>query len=1232
MKNIKLFNVLTFFILLSPSLFCAASFNNNVTANELATQIQGRGITITNPIITRGQIGGGNSQIATFSNGVAGANLQIDEGILLTASTATEAFSTNNSGRMSRNPGNINNVGGLPRNDPDLISSLVNVFNLFNQVVFEFDVTLDANTRLLLVSYQFASDEYPEWVGSRFNDAFGFFISGGDLSQTYNIARVVDDTTIVNTVNIGIYDTVNINNVNIGAVGSQNSGEPVVLTNSAFFINNGGTNAGLGGLDPAAVVIESEFDGFTRRLHATIDNLTPGETYHFKMAIADVADAAWDAGVFVNKIIGVRVPSVCYDYDVRVGDDIPVPSQNNDIVATAYSGEQLNLGIVMQSLEGELPLLDMNMTVLLNPNNNLLLNKVQISPDSINTYLDIPDAWIKKVPYAQIPIGENLTPSGGTISANQTMFTKFIYDINGSNNIDTHFDLTANLKLNLNGIIIDRTIRTGGANPTLTRCPTQAGYNPIWRSLNIERRNSHLGLAAEQHVLYTQISNRPFDIDVVSYDPNNTSLPADIEGITVDLELIDAGKYTESNQSIFTCREPNRVGNGKFVTFSSPPSSRVQVNNFSTPRALQNAAFRLWYLVDVNDSILPHSCIDQNDNACFQTLYNNEIKDIVDTAPYICQTACSSGDCYQCLRDYFARPVCSRDNFAIRPASYSLMIQDDNQSVLPNAPLVTIGDNASNTPLDLAAGYNYILEGNATQYGSDENATGYYAYFKASSTPDYISQFQFNSTKTGCADTNNSNLEIMFRRGQLRFATEDNNTNAQLQAFDQYSNRNVGEYLYHIEDNNWTIVDQQRYPYKTFPNVEDCITISSSLSPDGDSKSGCTISSNVITASKTYQDIPLRFHPFSFNLTDITFSIPTNGDNFIYLNELNTTSITDLYMSATFTGNIVAEASGGTRTSNFTTGCYASPVVFDINRSIFRENNLIDENNISAENLDDNTQVKIHFQRQYLDSQLQPNYQIQNNDTNTSTSFTIAATEFADDQNGSARLRLYYNFNKPLKHVMNPLAVRFNRHQASAPQEISNALMRSDYTAEGTADINRTIDFYYGRVVSSQDVYIIDSEVDNQVVPLYVEAYCNDAIMDCTLHGLALSSVRTAQTWWINTRHNSPRADGLIANFNDPKGATNLTVSPGAPVNLNRDNNRTDVTFTINSTTPRPYRTKIEVRPDVPWLNYNPAELNNLPSFILNYNGGGGWAGKGNTGMKVDTNASYDNIRKRLEW
>ena len=39
-----------------------------------------------------------------------------------------------------------------------------------------------------------------------------------------------------------------------------------------------------------------------------------------------------------------------------------------------------------------------------------------------------------------------------------------------------------------------------------------------------------------------------------------------------------------------------------------------------------------------------------------------------------------------------------------------------------------------------------------------------------------------------------------------------------------------------------------------------------------------------------------------------------------------------------------------------------------------------------------------------------------------------------------------------------------------------------------------------------------------------------------------------------------------------------------------------------------------------------------IADFILQYLGGGGWAGKGNTGLVVDTNASEHSILKRLEY
>jgi hypothetical protein len=327
-------------------------------------------------------------------------------------------------------------------------------------------------------------------------------------------------------------------------------------------------------------------------------------------------------------------------------------------------------------------------------------------------------------------------------------------------------------------------------------------------------------------------------------------------------------------------------------------------------------------------------------------------------------------------------------------------------------------------------------------------------------------------------------------------------------------------------------------------------------------------------------NLALQFHPYSINLSGVNFIVPTGSDNFIYTNNLDSTTITDLVMSASFRGDIVAAAKGGTRTSNFTDGCYASDVIFDINKSYSRDNNPFDKNSITAENLDAGTDKNVYFQRQYLNTALHPNYQTENNESNLT--ITIAKSEFLDENNGSAQLRLYYNFEKDSTHVMNPVNVSFNRHEASAPNERFNAHMRSDYIATGTEDINQSINFYYGRIVTGQNIYEVPSDTNSIVIPLYVEAYCDESVITCTLHGLDLQSVRSPGSWWVNKEHDSPRGDGLIANFNN---ITDITTNPGLPINLNENINKTDVNFTAASSLVRPTRREIGVVPNVPWFN-----------------------------------------------
>ena len=1230
------------FILANTSfLFSKASFRSNVSALQLAKQIKGKGITISNPVITRGKVRGRNSQVATFTNGIAGANLQIDEGILLTASTAKEAFSRNTSGTTSLNPGNIGPIGF----DADLLTTISQT-RIFNQVVFEFDVTLDANTRLLLVDYQFASDEYPEWVGSRFNDAFGFFISGGDLTQTYNIARVVDDSIIVSTETIDKYPPVNINNVNNGSLGVAQDGATTDLSNSRFFIDNGGTNrmffnnSGqqvIGGLNASNARIISEFDGFTTKLHATLDNLTPGQTYHFKIALADTSDPAYDAGVFVNKIIGVKEPSVCYSYDIRVGhgvNGVNVPSINNDINTTPYPGEQLTLGIVIQSMEGEIQLEDANLSVILSPNDSLKFVSAELSPDSINAYDPIPDAYITKTPFAQVPIGENITSTGGTIGQNQVIFTNLLYDFNGSSSqVNTHFELAMDLKLILNGISAPRHITTAGANPTLVRCPTQTGYFPQWASFNVERRKS------TDNLLYTQISGRPFNVDVVSYDPDKPSKLKKIKDVLLELELINASKYADSNQSLFTCREPASVTQGQAISFNTLTNRVPAPTSITTNQAIKNAAFRLWYLADSNHSVVQHECKDFSDKSCFNKLYDNKFKDTIDKAPYRCATACSGGgNCYQCLRTYFASPICSRDNFSIRPVSYRIAIRDNNESNITNAPQVNIGQNDAIIPtLALAAEYNYKLDVNATLFGSDNAVSSYFAAFP-NTGQDLISSFRFQRGTVGnsCANTANARQDIVFRDGVVKFKSNNLLSNTIF-----YSHNNVGLYNYHIEDNNWTIVDQRRYPNKTFPNSEECISTGNtrySISANGDTRSGCGISSiqaNAISGL-SYTDLPLQFEPFAFGLKQIRLKRRPNK-SVLFMNDFNNTNYygtvlgANISMATSFEGNLTALGKKGTVLSNFTTGCSSSSVRLDLNRTM----------NPTESSL--NTIAPL---QQYLEVGLA----VVSRQNGIGAGLILPRTAFTDAGQGQAAMSLHTTLRKPygLGNRINPVQINYTDLNATAMNAQSHANMIPNYIPKGGKGYDNNVTYVYGKVTPRKRLYN-DVEEKFKKTELYADIYCAFSSTQCSDLNLTLVSLGEQESesgWWLATIFSNAELGRTTLNVShDSEQSANPSIAyngrpssksiPSMPFDDNSASQQ-DINVSVSGLA-RPSTQRIDYIPP-PWLIYETKKINQKPKpknntdfYRVRFIGPSAWSGVGKTGLVTDTE-SHDEDRRKMSW
>ena len=161
--------------------------------------------------------------------------------------------------------------------DPDM-----NVFapnSIFDVGGIEFDFVPVGNS--VSFKYAFASEEYCEFVGTEFNDVFGFFVSGPGINGPFsnnaiNVALVpdTDDFVAINSINHISNPELYIKNERL-----EEANECDVPLNQAF---------------PDLI----EYDGMTVQLEAKFD-VIPCETYHIRLLVADVGDDILDSGVFL---------------------------------------------------------------------------------------------------------------------------------------------------------------------------------------------------------------------------------------------------------------------------------------------------------------------------------------------------------------------------------------------------------------------------------------------------------------------------------------------------------------------------------------------------------------------------------------------------------------------------------------------------------------------------------------------------------------------------------------------------------------------------------------------------------------------------------------------------------------------------------------------------------------------------------------------------------------------
>lgn len=138
--------------------------------------------------------------------------------------------------------------------------------------VAAYTITFIPTSDTLRFRYCFASEEYPEFACSPYNDVFGFFIQGPGYPTPTNIA-LIPNTTL----------PVTINNIHP----SNNAYPNCNPSNAQYYNNNQNSNN------------QPTYDGYTDVFTAQAV-VTPCQEYTIKLAIADAGDASYDSGVFLE--------------------------------------------------------------------------------------------------------------------------------------------------------------------------------------------------------------------------------------------------------------------------------------------------------------------------------------------------------------------------------------------------------------------------------------------------------------------------------------------------------------------------------------------------------------------------------------------------------------------------------------------------------------------------------------------------------------------------------------------------------------------------------------------------------------------------------------------------------------------------------------------------------------------------------------------------------------------
>ncbi len=356
------------------------TYSTGYTADELAAYLAGAGVEVDNAVLTCPTLASGMFECID-------CNVGMDSGIVLTTGKVSNIVGPNNSTATTWDSG--------AAGDADL-NAMPDVSNTHDACALEFDVFAPGDS--LKFSYVFGSEEYPEWVGGAYNDAFAFFISGPGFPTLTNIA-LIPGTTL----------PVTINNVNIGSY-------------PMYYISNG--PGGIYGIDPYYI----EYDGFTTVLEANSE-VTPCEWYHLKLVIGDEGDWTYDSGVFLkakslvtNSLADFTFPGVPFGLGAFYCSTDPDPAPVFAVGAAAGTFDATPAGMVYDVTTGVIDL-DASIPGTYTYINTLIYGFCDVDTAIYEVTVTITDPPVADFSYTATPYCKNETDPSPTFTGGGTAGT-----------------------------------------------------------------------------------------------------------------------------------------------------------------------------------------------------------------------------------------------------------------------------------------------------------------------------------------------------------------------------------------------------------------------------------------------------------------------------------------------------------------------------------------------------------------------------------------------------------------------------------------------------------------------------------------------------------------------------------------------------------------------------------------------------------------------------------------